>query len=336
MRFLVLSICLTLTALSTALSPLAAEGQEVEPAQLLQERFQLQFTGQVWEQKEEPCLQLYLKDLPALRQQIRTERRALKTLAENNLNAWLAVQGQIQRLRAQRAALTTGDSEKKKIDKQLKDLKDKAIDPKDLCGCGSVMARLQRLVDLELEAARKALWARRVLESLPKRRAELARRADVALALASLGQQLSSPERYRDAPEVLSQVESLVLSKATPLYRQNGQLRFGVLLNEESPATFSWDNDSKHLFIPHSLSEAAGLQPVKDVPPSRLEVVKGRTLRVRQVVIPQLRVGGYVMRDVKAWELPPSGSDLGARLGRKAAQQLRPEPQRLRLQVSSP
>ena len=253
-RHLWIAAWLSLFALPAAVA--GADGDL--PQQLLRDRFQLRLSGQVWEQAEEPLLQRRLRELPELRLTILSARRRLDTLAAENRQLWRQVERQAAALRTQLATLPTGDSERRKIEKRLRQLRQQATAPADLCGRGDAGLRLRRLIDLELAAALRTLWAQRVLESLPQRHQRLSRRPEVTSALHKLGQQLSSPERYRDAGAVLDDMRKLVLTDVTPLYRQGDQLRFGMLLNDRCPATFTWDEHGQHHLVPFALCRGGG------------------------------------------------------------------------------
>ena len=104
---------------------------------------------------------------------------------------------------------------------------------------------------------------------------------------------------------------------------------------EETPATFTWRTSDEPTIITASLAESAGIETPDDAPRVELRIGRRRRLTARQVKIPYVRFGKYLVRDVPAYVLPPEGEDLGSQIGQFALKGYRvsAEPGRLRLVI---
>jgi hypothetical protein len=140
---------------------------------------------------------------------------------------------------------------------------------------------------------------------------------------------------YEDRLVQLAPYERLVFTSELPLYRLGDRLRVSLILGDQTPATFTWQESHEPTVITASLAEAAGIAAAESA--SRVPVPAGGDRRVwtREVVIPYLRLGRHVVKDVPALLLPPEAEDLGSQIGSVAlpGYQAVAEPARLRLLV---
>lgn len=162
----------------------------------------------------------------------------------------------------------------------------------------------------------------------------------VRAALAALGSNavLGPLENYRvELPRRLDRLIAAVFTDALPIYRRSKRYRVSLILNERAPFTFSYVEEDVPTVIPASLVQLAELEFDEAAAWKNLRFGE-RIIAGREVVIPQLRVGRFVLEDVRAWALPPEAEDLGARIGRGALKSLHPrlDDQRLLLRLAPP
>ena len=100
-----------------------------------------------------------------------------------------------------------------------------------------------------------------------------------------------------------------------PIYLQSGRIRAGGILNETTPFTFSWQADGGPTILSESMIEAAGLELPASATAVPLPLGSGRTLTARRMIVPALRFGQVVLRDVPVHVSGPDGEDVGAIIG---------------------
>lgn len=169
--------------------------------------------------------------------------------------------------------------------------------------------------------------------------AELQGDPQTGAALAALGPEatLGPIENYSLLlPRRLDRLSEAVFTDTLPFYRRSGQFRISLIVNERAPMTFSYlAAEDGPTMIPASLAQLAGLTTDEAARRKQFEF-GARTVAGREVVIPQLRLGRFVIRDVPAWVLPPEAEDLGARLTPAAFEHYQPDldPKRLELRLT--
>jgi hypothetical protein len=119
-----------------------------------------------------------------------------------------------------------------------------------------------------------------------------------------------------------------------PVYRQSQRVRFGGLLADQVPVTFSWQDSSEPTLLAASMVEAAGLTIADDAQTVSVTVA-GRRRTARRILVPSMRFGAILLTDVPALVLSPADEDLGASIGPEAfaGYQVEVEPERLRLVI---
>jgi hypothetical protein len=137
----------------------------------------------------------------------------------------------------------------------------------------------------------------------------------------------------------LGDAERLVLTRYCPIYLQAGHVRVTGLIEEQSPITFAWSDSSQQpTLITSSAAEAAGIQAPDGAASETISLSAGRSVEARRIVVPYIRLGACVLRDVSALLLPPEAEDWGNRIGRDALgdHSVKLEPERLRLWIDGP
>jgi hypothetical protein len=160
---------------------------------------------------------------------------------------------------------------------------------------------------------------------------------EVRAALRTLGQghRVGPLENYRADLRRLDEYEQLVFTPWLPIYLQSGRIRAGGILNETTPFTFSWQAAGGPTILSESMIEAAGLELPASATPVTLPLGSGRTLTTRRMIVPALRFGQVVLRDVPVHVSGPDGEDVGAIIGLDllADYEVKVEPARLQLSI---
>ncbi len=309
------------------------------PEERLQKLYGLvRLSGSVWGLSLEADLKEKLAQLPVLRESVVTAEKDLEERAAANRRAWIEAAPALETLRQTLGRLSPTDPQRVAITQQLTSLEATVAEPARLSLRGEVRARLvafsrdRSLLQLAL------LWIRAQVPKLGEEYARLERLPDVAMALKQMGKQKLGPLRNYEADvRRLAEYDKLVFTDWLPAYQQAGQTRFSAILNEQAPVTFTWSEESDgKLLLPASVLEPCGLSIPENGPRQTIQL-GNRTLTVRQLTIPSLRLGRHVAKDLTAWVLPPEGEDLGPRLPRNVLTSLRIniELDRLRLTVTA-
>jgi hypothetical protein len=127
-----------------------------------------------------------------------------------------------------------------------------------------------------------------------------------------------------------------VFTAGQPVYRESGRWRIGALLNERTPATFNYVEQSRPTLITATLAQSLGLEPDPTAAAEK-QRIGDRELTVRRAKLPSLRLGKFVFRDVPVLLLPPEAEDLGSQLasGALTGCRVRLEPNRMSLELQT-
>ena len=309
------------------------------PEERLQKLYGLvRLSGSVWGLSLEADLKEKLAQLPVLRESVVTAEKDLEERAAANRRAWIEAAPALETLRQTLGRLSPTDPQRVAITQQLTSLEATVAEPARLSLRGEVRARLVAFSRDRSRLQLALLWIRAQVPKLGEEYARLERLADVTTALKQLGNAKLGPLRSY-GPEVkrLEEYDKLVFTDWLPAYQQAGQTRFSAIVNEQSPLTFTWSEETDgRLLLPSSALEPCGLSLLESGPRQTIQLA-GRTLTVRQLIIPSLRLGRHVTKNLTAWILPPEGEDCGARLPRTVLTGLRVniELDRLRLTVTA-
>ncbi len=324
----------------------AARGQSRSPERILTEDFALVRSGQVWINRREVRLLARLEALPNLRARITDAEADLAQIVDGNEAAhrrYAALQQIIKRLERGRSGVPNG-SQRKTMERELKRqrdtaalLKERAIEPARMGGEPSVRAKLVTLSNDRNALLLCVLWIRAAAVELDEEYDPLRNDPRVARALERLnGNQQVGPLRdYGERLAQLAPYEKLVFTSELPLYRLGDRLRVSLILGDQTPATFTWQESHESTVITASVAEAAGITAPDSAARVPVPLAGNRRVWARKVVVPYLRLGRHVVKDLPALLLPPEGEDLGSQIGPVALPGFEAvaEPARLRLVV---
>jgi hypothetical protein len=287
--------------------------------------------GQIWISPLEVRIRRRMAEMDRLEISILATQRLLEDRIEQNLRNWQAQQPRKQALQAALNGLASSDPQRAALETQLLVLERLAVAPPRLGEVPDVQSRLVELTRNRNALAIAVLWVRSTVSELQRQYRELADDPQVAAALTNLG------DKHRLGPDKdyhkqIGKFHRLALTDHLPLYLQSDRYRFCALASEQTPLTFSWREDDGVTLITSSMVERLGLQ-IPATAPIVQQQVGNRRLATRRIVIPSLRLGRFLLRDLEAFVLPPEGEDLGATLGRRACGDLKVhlEPERLRI-----
>ena len=298
----------------------------------------VRLSGGVWGLPVEAELKEKLAQLPLLRESVVTAEKELDERTAANRRAWAEAAPALETLKQALGRLSPTDPQRIALAQQLSKLEATVSEPSRLSLRGEVRARLvafsrdRSLLQLAL------LWIRAQTPKLAEEYARLAKLQDVGAALKQLGNEKLGPlKNYGLEVKRLVEYDKLVFTDWLPVYQQSAQPRFSAIVNEQAPVTFTWSEESDgKLLLPASILEPCGLSLPENSPQKTIKL-GDRTLTVRELTIPTLRLGRHVAKNLAALVLPPEGEDLGARLPRHALAGLRIniELDRLRLTVTA-
>ncbi|MGI8978816.1 MAG: hypothetical protein ACR2FY_06295 [Pirellulaceae bacterium] len=319
-------------------SQTASAGESPGPEERLEKGHGLvRLSAGVWGLPLEAELKEKLAELPLLRESVVTAEKELEERAAGNRRAWVEAAPALETLKQALTRLSTSDPKRAPLAQQVAALENTVSEPARLSCRGEVRARLvafsrdRSLLQLAL------LWIRVQAPRLAREYARLSKLEDVAAALKQLGGEKLGPlKNYNVEVKRLAEYDKLVFTDWLPAYQQAGQTRLAAIVNEQAPVTFTWTEESRGLFLlPPSILEPCGLAVMENAP-QQLVTLGDRRLMSRELIIPTLRLGRHVAKNLTAWVLPPEGEDLGARLPRNVLSGLRIniELDRLRLTVS--
>ena len=154
----------------------------------------------------------------------------------------------------------------------------------------------------------------------------------VSAALKSVGNTRLGPAKDYRRNNRLNAARD-VFTANQPVYRESGRWRISAVLNERTPATFSYVEQSRPTFITATLAQSLGIEP--EPAAAEKQRIGERELTVRRAKLPSLRLGKLVFRDIPVVILPPEAEDLGSQLasGALAGCRVRLEPNRMSLEL---
>jgi hypothetical protein len=295
--------------------------------------------GNVWLLPDEFRLQRLLSDLDPLHRQILAQQQSLQQAAARNQVLWETNRQRIEALRRALSETETDSTKKQQIEQQIRELEKQAVEPREWFAVPDIRRRLIELTDLRLRLLLSVLEIRRLHPELMADYASLAEDETVSRALEQLGpDHRLGPLRqeYHGQWKRLEQLEGVVSTDWLPIYRQSGQIRFGGLLEDRVPVTFSWQESYEPTVLAASMVQAAGVVVPEDSPRVPL-VLAGRSLTARRIQITSLRLGSARLVDIPVLVLPADAEDLGAWIGREGFGEYAVEiqPERWRLTIDS-
>jgi hypothetical protein len=293
--------------------------------------------GKVWLCGAERTLRTCLTSLGDSRRDLVTQQRLLDQRIQQNAQAWEANRQQITALKTALSSTPTGAPERKPIEQQIRRLEKQAVDPDRLAAQSDVRTHLIQFTNARNAMAVKLLTIRRSVPRMEADYRSLEADLEVRAALRTLGEghRLGPLENYLPELRRLDEYERLVFTSWLPMYLQSGRIRAGAILNETTPITFSWHAEGGPTILTESMVEAAGLALPAPATAVSLPLESGRTLTARPLIVPSLRLGQFVLRDVPVHVSGPDGEDVGAILSANVLEgyEVKVEPARLQLTI---
>ena len=161
--------------------------------------------------------------------------------------------------------------------------------------------------------------AKPIFDDLDKQYRTLAEDADVAAALKSLGKKnhLGSPEFEQDQKS-MAESEATAMSGDVPFYREGAYDSVGALLNDSLPIIVRIEsvNPQALSWAPAELLIKSGIKIDPAAPSATLTFNSNgkRVVECRQVTVPKLRIGKYVLENLKFLAMPDDAKDLGTQI----------------------
>lgn len=293
--------------------------------------------GKIWLCGAERSLRRCLGSLGDARRELTQQQRWLDQRIAQNSRIWEANREQLAALRAAMSSMATEASERKPLEQQIRRLESQAVDPDQLGAQSDVRTHLVQFTNARNALAIQLLTIRRSIPQMAADYRRLEADLEVGAALRTLGEghRLGPLENYLPETRRLDEYERLVFTPWLPMYLQSGRIRVGAILNETTPITCSWHAEGGPTILSESMVEAAGLRPPAAAPPVALPLGAGRTVTARPLVVPALRLGKVVLRDVRVFVAAPDGEDVGAILTAEtlAGYEVTPEPARLQMSL---
>jgi hypothetical protein len=294
--------------------------------------------GRHWICAQEVALREQLADLSRREAALHPARRKFAEITEQYRRAKTLTtryRDQLNEIQAQLKQDSIGIGQRQQLEGEQRKLSDKIHEMErtanELLGALDADSPLNEVI-VEFVNARNAvsvalLGIERHLDSLDVRYAELAGDARIAKALTakSAGVSLGPGEDYRRKyASQLTRLSKLVFTDAAPFYHRSGQQRISLIVDEQTPATFSFVGGDGPTLVPANLLTACGIELDADSPQVIVDLGE-RKLKARRTTLPSLRLGRHVVRNVEVIVLPPEAADLGAQITMHAFGRLQTE-----------
>lgn len=323
----------------------AARGNvaEQEAAAQLRRQFDLEkaSAADVWLVPEEIRLLQLLRQLEPVSRNLLALQTSLDNLVRQNRLRWEANRPLLETLRRGLAGLPSNDPQRRQIEQQIRELQAQAVEPALLAEMPAARERLIRMINLRARLSLSVHQIRRLHEAMVQAYQRLSNDPEIAALLQSLGgaHRLGPLQpSYEVELRRLNKYEALVATDWLPIYRQSGRVRFGGLLDDRVPVTFTYLESEEPTLMPGSAVEAAGLAVPADAEAVPLRLPHERRVVARRMTLPSLRFAGVWLRDVSVLVLPAEAEDLGAQIGPAGFQpvQVEIQPELLRMVLRSP
>ena len=325
-------ITVLLAAVAASLPAPAGRAASDQPRAVSSGDLELRLSDGRWLVPREVELRRELRRLPTLAEAVRAAQRDLRQAAATAAVEHAArrsraavLEGRLQQVK-KRLAMGLGRQEKQQLQQQavaeqqaLERLRQATLQPEELGGWPPVRRRIIELTNarndlavalLKIQAARAQLAEQYQQLMEDDRLAQLLRRAGPDAKTGPV-------EDYHAArlTKRLAGHEAIVFNNRLPLYRDGNRLRIAGMINQ-TPVTFTLlTSAGDPPLLTAGALEAAGLTAPEDAPTVKLRAPGGDWIEGRQMVVPYLRFGKTVLRNVPFIALPPEGGGLGSRIG---------------------
>ena len=305
--------------------------------------------GQLWITADEVELRRRMTRVPKLYQEIVSGERAIQNAITSNAvvhRRLLRAKQLLEQVETSRDNSAEDSSQRKRLDEQVRlqeelvrALSEQCTTPENLGRLSAVKNTVVAFINARAELAVSMHWIRRHIAGLDASYEVLQANPGIQQALRNLGAQynLGPAGDYHGDVGKFERYERVVYSEFLPMYVDDDRYRVGVMLGDETPATFTIGDSGAQTWIPQSLIESAGLSVPADAPHASIQIDSNRQVVAQQFTVPYLRIGRFVLTDVEALALPSEDADLGAQIGLNGFSGYRVEvlPKQLRLQLTS-
>ncbi len=296
--------------------------------------------SEVWITPTETSLRRNIAELPRLVDYAKTLQEGIVLARERNRVLWAQRLAIEETLKKKTPQLSPGDPKRKQLEENLKQLDALAVAPEKLGGAPSVQPHLIDVTNTRHAILLSVFAARRDAAALKNEYTKLKEDATVRAALSRLeGDHRLGPLRdYSSDLRRLDEYEQFVYSHPQPIYLQSGQIRVGAILNDRTPATFTWRDSNKPTLITATMAQRAGIKADNTSQPFVVRYPDGRSLSAYHAKLKSLRFGSCVLYDVDCYILPPEGEDRGAEISATAfaGYRVSVEPAMLRMRIEPP
>ncbi|MGD9649085.1 MAG: retropepsin-like aspartic protease [Pirellulales bacterium] len=227
-------------------------------------------------------------------------------------------------------------AEQVRVNQQLIETIEKEVaDPREADRSPLVRQALVQWIDRRAALIEALLADRSVAANLASRYAELERDPGVLVALGdtSTRRRLGPSRTFELQSAALDKLAASLFGDTLPVYRQHGQWRVSVVLEERSARTLNFSPNATEHLLAASLLESAGISVDAQAPDVVIQTSGGRALHAKRIVLAKFRVGSVVLTNVAAIALPPEGEDLGSVLAGQRLDGYRLEIDEARLQA---
>lgn len=310
--------------------------QAAKPEEVLQRDFQLQRLpgSNVWVLPLELELRRLWSDLPQHRDAIVGLEHSLAARIEANHGQWQQAQRGERKLLAALATLARNDRRRPELEQQLVALRSSVVPPERLAAAEDTRAQLVELSDRRHALYLGAIAIRAKTALLADAYAPLKDNAEAPALLAKVGAQhrLGPARDYAGDLKKLREFERVIATDWIPLVIVGSRQRISLVVNEQTPVTFTWSSGSEPTLLTASMAEASGVSAAADATVETVTIGK-TTYRCRTATIAYLRVGAHDLRHVPVAILPPEAESIGAQISATALRGLSvtAEPERLRM-----
>jgi hypothetical protein len=286
-------------------------GEAADPAAILRAGGLTQ-VDRLWLAPLEIELRKDLAELPKRRERIVVLERSLHERIEANWRVWQASQPAIAAAQQSLARLGTDDPRRDVLQQQIAALQRAAPEPARLSARGNVRTQVVAWNSERNALATAIVRIRQAVPQLQQLYDRLSQSTAMLQALAQLGEghRLGPQRSYQAELARLAEYERLAYTPWTPVYWQGSHLRFSVLVDERLPLTFCWvDSGSEPATLTHTAAEAAGIIVPQDAPRQSVSLGRDRRVQASRVVVPQLRIGKLVLKEIEVFVLPPEAEN---------------------------
>jgi clan AA aspartic protease (TIGR02281 family) len=115
--------------------------------------------------------------------------------------------------------------------------------------------------------------------------------------------------------KLLERVEASILTERIPLRNDTGVYEVDVVFNGKVTKPLCFDTGAALISLPAELAAEIGVNPGPDAPTLIMEIADGSRYNAKKAVIPSVRVGKFVLKDVECVVNPPEKKNVPALLG---------------------